>query len=222
MTENRIIYILIAKDKTPLCGYSEHTGDFVQMCENMLGQVKNESSAAINLGTGYVVFYINEAGITYMLMTTAIFPKSTAVGCIESIQKEFQSTYIGKDFNKISDYCLDKEFKDKLKMKYEFFNENSEVSSEHIQQLKDAMLKMKDEVLEASELLNLRGSELSSMAIKAEALAQDSEELRRHATKVKKTESNRKCYITIAIVAFALFIAFFIFVIICGNFTFEC
>ena len=222
MSENKIIYILIAKDQTPLAGYSELTGDFIQTCENMLTNVKKESSAAISLGNGFTIFYINENNITYLIMTGSLFPKSTAIGCIESIKKEFQSTFIGRDFSSETDYGLNEDFKDKLQMKYQFFNENTDVSSETVQNLKSEMIRMKDEVLQASGLLNQRGNEINSMTVKAESLAIGSEDFKKRATQLKKKEKKKKLYLYIGLSLAILLIIYFIICSICQNFTFNC
>ena len=76
MSENKIINILIAKGTLPLAGYTENRGDFVQICESMLSKVEKDNSAAINLGTGYSIFYINENDITFLLMANSTFPKA--------------------------------------------------------------------------------------------------------------------------------------------------
>lgn len=222
MSENKIINILIAKDKMPLAGYSELTGDFVQICENMLSNVKKDSSAAINLGTGFTIFYINENEITFMIMAGSLYPKSTAIGCIESIKKEFQSTYIGRDFDNELEYGLNEDFKEKLKMKYQFFNENTDVSSETVQNLKSEMMRMKDEVLQASGLLNQREEEINNMTEKAESLAMSSNEYKKGATVVKKKEKSKKIYVIIGILLVLLLIIYFLICMACQSFTFKC
>ena len=222
MSENKIINILIAKDKMPLAGYSELTGDFVQICENMLSNVKKDSSAAINLGTGFTIFYINENDITFMIMTGSLYPKSTAIGCIESIKKEFQSTYIGRDFDNELEYGLNEDFKEKLKMKYQFFNENTDVSSETVQNLKSEMMRMKDEVLQASGLLNQRQEEINNMTEKAESLAISSDEHKKGATYVKKKEKSKKIYLIIGLILLILLIIYFLICMACQSLTFQC
>ena len=222
MSDHKIIYILIAKDKLPLAGYSEHTGDFIQTCEGILDKVKTDSSAAINLNTGFTIFYTNENDITYLIMANSLYPKATAIGCIESIKKEFQSTYMGRDFDSEQEYGLNEDFQPKLKMKYEYFNENTEVSSEVVNNLKTEMIKMRDEVLEASGLLNVRNDTLNVTNVKAESLFKDSESHKKRAVTVKKTEKKKKILIIIGIVVAVLVILYFIICMICGNFTFDC
>ena len=222
MSENRIIHILIAKDQKPLASYSENTGDFIEMCENMLSKVEKESSAAINLGNGYSIFYINENEITFLLMANSLFPKATAIGCIESIKKEFQSKFIGRDFNSEQIYGLNEDFNDVLQAKFEFFNENTEVTSEAIANLKEEMLRMKDEVIEASGLLNQRGGIMDSVSEKAQSLVESSENLRARANQVKKAEKKKKILVSLGISLALLIIIYLIICIVCGSLTFQC
>ena len=222
MSENRIINILIAKDQKPLASYSENTGDFILMCENMLSKVEKESSAAINLGNGYSIFYINENDITFLLMANSLFPKATAIGCIESIKKEFQSKFIGRDFNSEQNNGLNEDFKDVLQAKFEFFNENTEVTSEAIANLKEEMLRMKDEVIEASGLLNQRGGIMESVSEKAQSLVESSENFRARANQVKKAEKKKKILVCLGISLALLIIIYLIICIVCGSLTFQC
>ncbi len=222
MSDHKIIYILIAKDKLPLAGYSEHTGDFIQTCEGILDKVKTDSSAAINLNNGFTIFYTNENDITYLIMANSLYPKATAIGCIESIKKEFQSTYMGRDFDSEQEYGLNDDFKPKLKMKYEYFNENTEVSSEVVNNLKNEMIKMRNEVYEASGLLNERNDIVNTTNDKAQSLFQDSESHKKRAVKVKKTEKKKKILVIIGIIIAILVILYFIVCMVCHSFTFDC
>ena len=222
MSENRIIHILIAKDQKPLASYSENTGDFIEMCENMLSKVEKESSVAINLGNGYSIFYINENDITFLLMANSLFPKATAIGCIESIKKEFQSKFIGRDFNSEQINGLNEDFKDVLQAKFELFNENTEVTSEAIANLKEEMIRMKDEVIEASGLLKQRGDIMDSVSEKAQNLVESSENLRTGAKRVKKAEKKKKVLVCLGISLALLIIIYLIICIVCGSLTFQC
>ena len=221
MSENRIIYILIAKDQKPLASYSEYTGDFILMCENMLSKVKKESSAAINLGNGYSIFYLNENDITFLLMANSLFPKATAVGCIESIKKEFQSTFIGRDFNSEQNNGLNEDFKDVLQAKFEFFNENTEVTSEDIAKLKEENLRMEDKIIEASCLLKQRG-DIMEISEKAQTMVESSANLRTGAKRVKKAEKKKKILVCLGISLALLIIIYLIICIVCGSLTFQC
>ena len=198
--DTRIIYILIGKDKTPLVGYSEHTGDFIQTCENMLDKVTKDSSAAVNLGTGFTIFYTNENDITYLIMANSSYPKSTAIGCIESIKNEFQSTYRGRDFDSEQEYGLNDDFKEKLKMKYEYYTKNPEAVDEHVEELKNVVLAFKNQVIQAAEVLNERGEDLNKLSDQSKLLEQDSYSFKKGAIEVRRTECKRKIWYIIAIV----------------------
>ena len=81
---------------------------------------------------------------------------------------------------------------------------------------------MKEEVLEASGLLNQRDEELNRMTVKAQSLALDSESHKKTATQVKKTENKKKIYLYLGIVIIGLLIIYFITCMVCGCFTFDC
>ena len=218
---SNLIYALIGYGDKPLAQYSEYKGTFQKTCQNYLHSVEPNSSGGYKIDD-YFIFYINENGITYLIMTDVKYPKGAALSCLESIKKEFLSSFSNTDFDSADEFGLDKDFKPKLKMKYEYFNENTEVSSEVVNNLKTEMIKMRDEVLEASGLLNVRNDTLNVTNVKAESLFKDSESHKKRAVTVKKTEKKKKILIIIGIVVAVLVILYFIICMICGNFTFDC
>ena len=194
MSDNKgkIIYALVAKGIKPLSGYSNFTGTFDQVCINYLKNIGPDTSAAVKLDSDYIIYYINEGNITYLLMTDNIYPKEAALGCLESIKKEFQSIYQNRSFDDVEKFGLNDEFKVKLRMKFDYFNANTDVSNEALGQLKDEMCKMKDEVLNASGLLNKRGEQLQVLDEKADALSSSSNNYYKNAKKVKRAELMKK------------------------------
>ena len=187
----KIIYILIGSGRKPLAGYGQYQGDFIQVCEDQLGRCKPNQSACINTGD-YKIFYMNENNVTYLLMTMPIYPLSAAVSCIESLKKEFGSDLHGRNFNAIGDYGLNIELQEKLKLKFQYYNENTEIVSDSLQGLKNEMMKFKDEVFKAAESLNERGDLLNEMQNKAKDLESDSYSYKKNAIKVRKTECCKK------------------------------
>jgi len=189
--DKKIIYILIGSGKKPLAGYGIYKGDFIQICEKQLARCKENQSACINTGS-YKIYYEYKDKVIYLLMTMPIYPISAAVACIESLKKEFGKDLQGRNFNAIGDYGLNIELQEKLKMKFEYYNENTEVVSDSLQGLKNQMMKFKDEVFQAAESLNERGELLNEMQNKAKDLESDSYTYKRNAIKVRKTECCRK------------------------------
>ena len=62
-------------------------------------------------------------------MTSESFPKETAMRCIESLKNEFNHILIGRNFDSIIEYGLSEELKEKLIMKFEYYNEHPEASN---------------------------------------------------------------------------------------------
>ena len=220
MSSNSIIYALVGYGEKPLAEYSEFKGTFHKTCQNYLHSVENNSSGGYKLDD-YFIFYLNENGITYLIMTDMKYSKGSALACLESIKKEFVSTFPDSDFESAEEFALNKEFKPKLKMKYDYYNENKDVINESTQKLMDEIFKMKDDVINASDLLNERGDKLSEVKDKAGNLAEHSYKYKSAATKVKKSTSRKKIKIIIGIIAAVLVLVFFIIISICG-WKFQC
>jgi hypothetical protein len=218
----KIINILIAKGQTPLASYSEHTGEFIQQCETILNEVHENKSASINLNNGYIIYYINENEITFLVMADSLFAQETVIACIESVKKEFQSTYPGRDFDSEREYGLNDEFQNKLKMKYEYFNENEGTTSEVIQKLNTEMNKMKTQIIEAQFSLQERGDNINRTSEKASELLKESESHKSNAIKVRKGESKKKVWLWIGTIFIILLIIYFLVSIACKSFTFQC
>ena len=219
--EKKLLYILIGSGPKPLASYSIFTGDFIQTCESYLKQVTPKASASVNCGDFYI-YYMNQDNITYLIMTGTTFPKATAIGCLDSLKKELSNSLVGRNFNNTLEYGLSEELKPKLQMKFEFFNENTDVSSEALQNIKNEMMKMKEEVFKANEELHIRDGKLSEMENKAVELKDASSSYKQGAIKVKKETTKRKCLIYLGLILVVLLIIYFVVCMACDSWTFKC
>ncbi len=223
MSDGKIIYALIAKGVKPLVDYSNYTGTFDQICIRYLKNIGPGTSAAIKLEDGYTIFYINEGNITYLIMADNTYPKEAALGCLESIKKEFISIYSdGSNIENNEDFALNNEFQTKLRMKFDYFNANKDVSNEAIGKLKDEMNKMKDEVINSSGLLNDRGDKIKLLDDKADTLSRDSNTFYRQSKKVRRAELIKKLQLYGGIFCAVLIVIYIIICISCKSFTFDC
>ena len=221
-TKGKIIYALIAKGVVPLVGYSNFTGTFDQACIKYLQNVKPNSSAAVKLDSDYIFYYLNESNITYLLMTDNLYPKEAALGCLESIKKEFQSSYNENDIDTSSQFALNNGFQTKLRMKFDYFNANTDVSNEAIGRLKDEMSKMKDEVLNASGLIDERGGKVKALGDKSDNLSRDSNSFYRASKRVKRAEMMKRIKLYATIGCVILLIIYIITCFVCGSLVFNC
>ena len=168
-----------------------------------------------------MLFYINENYITYMLMSGKFYPKEGALGCLQSIKREFVSSYEGRDFDGELNYGLNEEFREKLKLKFEYFNEHKEVTDDKLEQLRDDLALMKDEILNASGLLDDRGDKIKVLDDKADILSRDSNAYYRQSKRVRRAEQCKKIKLYVGISLFALVIIYLIIGFTCG-FGFDC
>ena len=219
--KGKIIYSLVGKGVKPLAGYSNFTGTFDQACINYLKQIGPNSSGVASIDDYYIIF-LNEANITYMVMTDNTYPKEAALGCLESIKKEFQSTYSNTDFESVSNFGLNDQFQSKLRMKFDYFNANQDVSDESIGRLKEQLSQFKDEVLDASGLLNARGEKIKVLDEKADSLSRDSSNFYNQSKRVKRAELMRKFKLYAAIIGAILLIIYIIICFTCKSLIFRC
>ena len=153
MEENlKIFYILIGSESKPLAGYGQCKAEFIQACENQLKNCKTNNLACIT-HTDYKIYYQNEDNITYLIMTIPSYPMPVAVTLRGSLRKEFHDYLHGKDLKGMEDYGLNSELKEKLKAKYDYYTENTDVSDEKIEELKKVMKKFEAEVKRANHRL---------------------------------------------------------------------
>ena len=218
--KNDIIFILIGAENKPLASYREYSGDWIQTCEKFLSQVKQNASSSVNFGD-YFIFYCNENNITYLVMTRTTFPKVAAVALLESLRKELQSSLNNRDFDNIDEYGLDKELKEKLKMKFEYYNQHPEVTSESLAALRTEIERMKDEVFKANEQLLIRGENVIEMENKTRDLQEASSNYRQGAKQVKKKEKKSRIWVILGFILIVLVILYIIIAMVC-SWDFKC
>ena len=218
--EKPIIFILIATGTKPLASYSEYEGEFKQKSELILPTIQPNTSLAINYGN-FFVFYSNEDNITYLLIALPTLSKATAVACIESLRKELRNNLIGRNFDNVDEYGLNDEIYEKLKMKFDFYNEHKEATSESLENLKSAIEKMRDKVEEAKNELLIRDAVMIEMADKAQELKESGQSLKKNATKVRKKTVKSKVLIYVGIGIALIVILYLIFAMVC-SWDFKC
>lgn len=221
-SEGRIIYALIANGDVLLCEYSSFTGTFRDTCRPILSKVQPGDSKAIRLEDNEgIIYYLNSNGITYLIMTNNSYQTPSAMGCLQSIQKEFETTFpnnIGVRTNK--DFCMNDQFQEKLSMKYNFFNEHPEASSESIGRLTDEMNQYKNEITKASGLLDERSEKLDILSDKSEHLKGSSNSYYKSSKRVRRAELLKKIKMYAIIVCSIFLLIYLITIICCGNLTF--
>jgi vesicle-associated membrane protein 7 len=215
MADDKIIYSLISKNDKPLVEYSNFSGTFNQVCLNYLKRIENDTTKAVKIDDFYI-FYINERGVTFLIMTGKLYPKEAAIGCLTSIKREFNQTYEGRDFDGELNFGLNDEYKEKLKMKFDYFNENKDVTDDKIGNLKDQLNLMKEDILNASGLLDDRSDKIKVLDDKADILSRDSNTYYRQSKRVRQAELCKKYKMYGAIAGVCLILIYIIVGYSCG------
>ena len=171
-----IFYSLIAKDDIILV---ENKNIYFKpdVLKDLLKEVKKGTSCLMP-----------KEGFNFALLTTQNFSKTTVVGFIESIKKSFDLSFPQKDFKKINEYGLNKQFQETLKEKMNLFNDNPDCSSEEIIFEKEKLKKQRDELFLKSDTYDSydRGEKLGVLDKKQDSLSKDSSEFYKTSKRKRK------------------------------------
>ena len=215
MSSSNIICSLIGFKKNPLVVYTENP-NMKTRCIKHLGYIKLNTSGSFELD-GYKIYYINKNYISYLIMTDSGFPKTTVKTCLENIINEFEETFPDNDFNNISEYGLEKQFKEKLKLKIEYFNNNKEVNDDDSDL--EEMFKINDDILSSSTILTESNIIDKELKLLQEDQSKD-EYINPKAS--NKICSKRIIIIIIIAVLILLGIIYIIIGIYCDSWAFQC
>ena len=202
--KSNLLLIMIGSNKKALAIYTPFTGEFVNTCEMTLTQVIPNSSASINCGDN-LIYYMNENNITYLIMTNNKYPRETAIGCMESIKNEFKDILAERDLSNINEYEFTSEFREKLKMKYEFFDQNPNISKENLEN------NLKIELNKEQNLEDDKENEqliIKEEKIKSDDMGRESQRYKSGAIKVKTMSCKKKVCIGIIIILILLIIVY--------------
>ena len=217
MSSSNIICSLIGFKKNPLVVYTENP-NMKTRCIKHLGYIKLNTSGSFELD-GYKIYYINKNYISYLIMTNSGFPKTTVKTCLENIINEFEETFPDNDFNNISEYGLEKKFKEKLRLKSEYYNKNKEVNDSSDDSDLEEMFKVNDDLLSSSTVLTV--SDIIEKELKLLQEDQSKEEYSNHKAS-NKICTKRIIIIIIIAVLILLGIIYLIIGLYCDSWAFQC
>ena len=206
-----IIYGLIAQDNKPLCDYSEYKGTFTTICIRTLPKCTDEKGL-LTLEEGYNIFYMNQGGITFLILCDNSYPQEAAIVCLDKIIEEFFKLYpTSNDFSNEPQYCLNDKFQRILYEKMQKYNKDSTNLDENVSALKENLISMNKQIISTNEIVNERGDKINFIVEKAEKLSQDSTVFADTTKRVKRLEKWRKIRMYLIIFAIiAIIIIFFI------------
>ena len=212
--ENTTIYlILIGTGSKPLARYSPLVGEFIDICENQLKHCKR-NKCVTKTNKNYKLYYLNKNDITYMIITSVLYPFPAAISLLESMEKEFGPLLVKKDLKAIDNYGLDKELKDKLKMKFEYYLENPDTVDEKLNDLKkDLKNKYNQDMKIAIDALHERAED--SILRRNESLRVNAFKFKKMSSPVISLECKMKIWYTIIIVGIVACIAIIIVLFVC-------
>ena len=107
-------------------------------------------------------------------------------------------------------------------MKFDYYNENTDIVSESLQNLKNEIIKMNDQVNIARKELMERGEKVGELENKSNGLKEASVSFKQGAIKLRKSTTKKKIYIYLGLFLSLFIIIYFIIVMACHSWTFQC
>ena len=123
------------------------------------------------LNFSFYFHYINNTGLTFMALCDKNYSMDSAYVYLEDLKSCFIGQFSQREIESAIAYSLNT-FKDKIKARMDYYNKN--VSNDSISLLKKGVLDMKNDVLDASNILSQRGEKINLIVKKADLLRQES------------------------------------------------
>ena len=168
-----IIYVCVSSNKQILCSYAEQKYDFDTAINGLFKHIEPNSKGSFEYTDQCMFFTWDESNYTFIAMCGKDYPPETAFFFLGKVKDEF--------------FKSKSNMKPKLQSLFQHYNQNKDVPEDNkLVELKQGLLSMKNQVLEANELLDARGQKLNLMLEKSEGLKEDSQTFYNVAKKVKK------------------------------------
>jgi vesicle-associated membrane protein 7 len=146
--------------------------------------------------------------------------QTSAFAYLDEIRSLFINTFSQKEIDTAISYTLNDKFKESIKTKQTYYNNNLN-ESDKVAQLEKGVKAYKDSVIDANEVLNLRGEKINLIVKKADNLRNESKTYYTSAKKVKWHVKCQRIKLILFIVLICLVIGYFISVAVCGGFTYA-
>lgn len=106
-------------------------------------------------------------------MSDSDFPVEAETAFLIEVQRVFTTTFSNETIANAYAYSLNKDFKDILKAKMEYYNTNKE-NADLIGKLKSNLHSMKDDLIDVADVLSQRGDKVNLIVKRAMALKEES------------------------------------------------
>ena len=167
-----IIYVFISSERQILTSHSEKKNDFDSAINGLFKHIEPNTKGSFEYSDQCMFFTWDENNYTFIAMCDKEYPPETAFFFLGKVKDEF--------------FKSKSNMKPKLQNLIKHYNENTKVPEDSkLAELKQGLLSMKNQVLEASELMDARGQKLNMMLEKSEGLKEDSHSFYNVSKKVK-------------------------------------
>lgn len=194
-----LIYSLVARGNTILAEYTDRTGTFTIVTQNILDRIPNKDAKCTYVYDRFLFHYIREDGIVYLCMADEAFGRRIPFAFLQQIIKDF-APYKARTARAIA-YALNRDFAPVLQRQMATFSRDAGgdklgQARKEVEQVKDIMVQNIERVLERSEMLD-------NILDKTENLQAESHLFQKRSTKLRSTmwwQNQKMCIILTCVI----------------------
>lgn len=209
-----ILYSVISRGTTVLARHASCAGNFQEVTEQVLKQIKPEDSKLTYSHDNYLFHYVSENTIIYMCITDDEFERSKAFLFLNEIKKKFQSIYGNRALTAIA-YSMNTEFSRVLANEMRHYSESQNIDT--ISRVHGELDELKEIMVQNIDNVAMRGERLELLINKAENLTNNSVSFRQSSRTLARALfwKNVKFYCLIGLISCV--VLYFLISIACGG-----
>ncbi|EAR94620.1 synaptobrevin (macronuclear) [Tetrahymena thermophila SB210] len=206
-------YICISRGNTILTDYTEETGNFRQVLQEILPEIKPETRDIYQTGDQKFFIRSTSENFIFCILCSRDYQQRIGFTAIDQIMQIFMEKTTLEQRKTALSHSLDKILKNDIKQKYQLFNTPA---CDKLTTLRQNVDQLKDVLEKDLSLLLQRGEKLEVIVKKSENMKTVSTELHRNAKKVKNHMWWQNKKMLIAIVLIVIVLIWLISSFICG------
>eukprot|EP00730_Choanoeca_flexa_P008320 TRINITY_DN12475_c0_g9_i2.p1 TRINITY_DN12475_c0_g9~~TRINITY_DN12475_c0_g9_i2.p1 ORF type:complete len:253 (+),score=47.67 TRINITY_DN12475_c0_g9_i2:41-760(+) len=195
-----LIYSLVARGNTILAEYTDSSGNFTTVTQNILDKIPSRDQKCTYVYDQYLFHYIREEGIVYLCLADEGFGRRIPFAFLAQISKDFSPYKNGA--HKAIAYGYNREFSPVLQRQMAAYSKNG--GADPLAKARGEVDAVKNVMVENIQKVLQRGEQIDIMVDKAEDLEGEAKRFQTSARKLKNKmwwQNQRFCLLLVVVAA---------------------
>eukprot|EP00037_Helgoeca_nana_P038233 m.19492 g.19492 ORF g.19492 m.19492 type:complete len:218 (-) comp9972_c0_seq1:180-833(-) len=180
-----LIYALIARGNTILAEFTDSSGNFTTVTQNILDKIPDKDAKCTYVYDRFLFHYVRERGVVYLAMADEGFGRRVPYAFLAALQKDFQP-FLGRVDSAIA-YAFNREFAPVIKRQMSYFSKSNAGGGDKMSAIRAEMDEVKGVMVENIEKTLNRGEHIDLLVDKTENLSDSSMRFKKKSTKLKNS-----------------------------------